>query len=302
MDLKMNEFIQEQLSNWDLAAKSYANLKTRQTKVFDFGDFEFKVQFNPARIISSAAKTDSKSIADRACFLCTENRPPAQKGIDADEFEVLINPFPIFPEHFSIVYKQHIEQQILPFFNHMLRLAKKLDKYVIFYNGPKCGASAPDHMHFQAGTKDFLPLINDYNRLKHTHAELLVKADNMKLYQLKNYLRTVYCIESFDIKSAIDAFEKLYKHLATISTSQSNITENEPMMNIICNYVSDKWFVFVLPRKTFRPWQYSANENEKLLISPATVELGGIFITPVESHFNKITKEDIVDILQQVSL
>ena len=285
----------KQLSNWKLAQANYAGLTTVKTKSFSFGDFDVKVQFNPARIVSSGAKTDAKSIAERKCFLCAANLPAEQKGIDAGDYTILVNPFPIFPEHFTIPRKEHTDQQIKPYFTDMLRLAEAMDDYILFYNGPKCGASAPDHMHFQAGTKDFLPLMNDYKRLKATHAEVLVEAATFQLSRLNNYLRTVYCIESITMESARDAFEKLYNHFQ----EEEGV---EPMINIVCMFGDDKWFTFVLPRKAFRPWQYTAEGEQQLLISPATVEMSGLFITPVESHFERITKENIVSIFEQVSL
>ena len=176
----------------------------------------------------------------------------------------------------------------------MLELAKALNDYLIFYNGPKCGASAPDHMHFQAGTKDFLPLVNDYKKLKDTHASLLVTTETMQLYQFNNYLRTVYCIESNDLESAKAAFEKLYAHY-------SEDENTEPMMNIVCLFENNKWTIFILPRKAFRPWQYTAEADKQLLVSPATVEMSGIFITPIKTHFERITKKDIESIFEQVS-
>jgi len=298
-----SSFLDTQLTNWALARNNYDGLKTVKTKSFSFGDFDVKVQFNPARIISSGAKVDAKTIAERKCFLCLENLPAEQKGIDAGNYTVLVNPFPIFPEHFTIPHKQHIEQQILPYFTDMLDLAQLLADYVVFYNGPKCGASAPDHLHFQAGTKDFLPLVNDFKRLKDTHAQLLVESETFQLFNFSHYLRTVYCIQSINKKSAVDAFEKLYKHFASTPTSlPTPLLEErgaEPMMNIVCTYEEDKWLTFVLPRANFRPWQYSAEGVAQLLISPATVEMCGIFITPIENHFDKITKEDIVSILEQ---
>jgi len=306
LNSKITELLHEQVSNWELARTNFAGLKTVRTKSFDFGDFEVKVQFNPARIVSSGAKVDAKTIAERKCFLCTENRPAAQNSVDAGDYLVLVNPFPIFPEHFTIPRKEHVDQQIKPYFADMLELAKALDDYLIFYNGPRCGASAPDHMHFQAGTKDFLPLVNDYTRLKDTHAQLLVESENFQLYSFNNYLRTVYCIESTDVESAKDAFEKLYNHFTSPPTleergERGTGDEIEPMLNIVCTFEDGKWFTFVLPRKTFRPWQYSAEGEQQLLVSPATVEMCGIFITPIEAHFEKITKEDVESILKQAS-
>ena len=298
---KIKALFQEQLTNWPLARTNFAGLKTVQTKTFNFGNFDIKVQFNPARIVSSGAKVDAKTIAERKCFLCAANRPTEQNSVDFGDYEILVNPFPIFPEHFTIPRKEHVDQQILPYFADILELAKAMDDYLLFYNGPKCGASAPDHMHFQAGTKDFLPLVNDYKRLKNTHTDLLVTTEKMQLLQMKNYLRTVYCIESNDIESAKDAFEKLYAFLTPLSSRRGDEGEAEPLMNIVCWFENNKWYTFVLPRKAFRTWQYTAEGDKQLLVSPATVEMCGIFITPIESHFERITKKDIESIFEQVS-
>ena len=295
---KLNNEIQslfhEQVSNWELAFVNYEGLKFIRTKSFSFGDFDIKVQFNPARIISSGAKVDAKTIAARKCFLCIENRPEEQQGIDAGEYTILVNPYPIFPQHFTIPRKEHSDQLIKPYFKDMLELAEAMDDFIVFYNGPKCGASAPDHMHFQAGTKDFLPLLTDYKRLKPTHGDLLEEGVNYQLFQLKNYLRTVYCIESDTILSAQNIFDNLYIKW------QGNGTE-EPMMNIVCLYEDGIWYTYIFHRKVFRPWQYTAESDHQLLISPATVEMSGIFITPIESHFDKIKREDIMSILEQCS-
>lgn len=295
INLNVKQLFQEQVSNWELARVNFAGLQTVKSKSFSFGNFEVKVQFNPARIVSSGAKTDAKSIAARRCFLCAANRPQEQTAIDFGDYEILVNPFPIFPEHFTIPRKEHVAQQILPYFADMLQLAVAMDDYLVFYNGPECGASAPDHMHFQAGTKDFLPLVNDYKRLKRTHTDLLSDNGKTQVYRLKNYLRTVYAIESVDLESTKHAFESL-------TLTLSNGEGTEPMLNIVCTYENDHWTVFVIPRKAFRPLQYTAPENEQLLISPATVEMCGILITPVEAHFERITKNDIESIFEQVSI
>jgi len=298
---EVSDLFHEQVSNWSLARTNFAGLKTVRTKSFSFGDFEINVQFNPARIVSSGAKVDAKTIAERKCFLCAANRPAEQRALEFGNYEILVNPFPIFPDHFTIPHKEHINQQIKPYFADMLELARALDNYLVFYNGPRCGASAPDHLHFQAGTKDFLPLVNDYKRLKDTYAQLLVESETFQLFSFNNYLRTVYCIESTDIESAGDSFEKLYAYFSSLSLGRGVGGEVEPMMNVVCTFENDKWFTFVLPRKAFRPWQYTAEGDQQLLVSPATVEMCGIFITPIESHFERISKEDVESILQQVS-
>jgi ATP adenylyltransferase/5',5'''-P-1,P-4-tetraphosphate phosphorylase II len=286
----------EQVSNWELARVNYNGLKTVRTKTFTFDNVQVSVQFNPARIVSSGAKMDARSIAERKCFLCAANLPAEQKCIDAGNYTILVNPFPIFPQHFTIPRKEHIDQLIKPYFAEMLELAEALDEYVVFYNGPRCGASAPDHMHFQAGNREFLPLIADYKKLKPGHSELIETGANYQLYKLKDYLRTVYCIESDTISSAEIAFDKLYT-----AWEDRNGKGIEPMMNIVCSFENNKWEIFIFPRKAFRPWQYTAEEDKRLMISPATIEMSGILITPIESHFDRITQNDVLSILDQCS-
>ena len=297
--IKINQEVKllfhEQVSNWELARVNYEGLKTIRTKSFSFGDFEVNVQFNPARILSSGANMDAKTIAARKCFLCEENRPIEQRSIEAGDYSVLVNPYPIFPQHFTIPRKGHAIQEIKPYFADMLLMAQALDEFIVFYNGPTCGASAPDHMHFQAGTKDFLPVISDYKRMKPTEGEILDEGENYKLYTLKNYLRKVYCIESETILSAQKIFENLY-------TKWQGVLTEEPMMNIVCSYEEKIWYTFIFPRAAFRPWQYSAKGDDQLMVSPATVEMSGIFITPIEIHFEKITGDDVISIFEQCSL
>jgi ATP adenylyltransferase/5',5'''-P-1,P-4-tetraphosphate phosphorylase II len=159
----VNRLFEEQLSSWKQARDNYEALDRVMTREVNVDGFTFKIQFNPARIVSSAAKVDAKSIKERNCFLCKENRPAVQKGIDfsfddMDHYTVLINPFPIFKRHLTIPLEEHRDQLIRGRFNVMLELARKLTDFTIFYNGPKCGASAPDHFHFQAGIKGFMPI------------------------------------------------------------------------------------------------------------------------------------------------
>jgi len=297
----VSSLFHEQVSNWELARVNYEGLNTVKTKSFSFGNFKVNVQFNPARIVSSGAKMDAKTIAARKCFLCTENLPAEQKGIDAGNYTILVNPFPIFPQHFTIPRKEHIDQQIKPYFKEMLELAEALDDYAVFYNGPRCGASAPDHMHFQAGTKDFLPVISDYKRMKPAHATIIDEGVNYQLYQLNDYCRRVYCLESDSIDSAQKLFENLYIKWQDPSLTLSKGERIEPMMNIVCSFEDGIWYTFLFPRKAFRPWQFTAEGDKQLMVSPATVELSGIFITPIESHFDRITKDDVISILEQCS-
>lgn len=292
LQARIEQLFREQTTQWELARKNFSDLQNVRTRRFHFDGFDVVVQFNPARIVSSGAKTDAKAIAARKCFLCRDNRPAEQDGIAWKDYTILVNPFPIFPEHFTIPRNEHTPQTIRPYFADMLALAKDMTEWIVFYNGPRCGASAPDHMHFQAGTKDFLPLLRDYSSLP---KQTICHTGDYAIYTLPDYLRTAYCIETADSQAAQDAFDKLYAQWQTSS-------DEEPMMNIVCSYDDSGWQIFILPRKLFRPWQYTAEPDKQLLISPATVEMAGVFITPVEAHFERITADDIRDIYSQTTL
>ena len=306
---QVNELFEQQLSVWEMARNNFEGLKTVQIREFDFDGFGVKVQFNPARMVSSGAKVDAKTIAQRKCFLCAANRPEVQRGIAWRDYDILINPFPIFTRHLTIPRREHVDQQLVPYISDMFDLARELTDFVVFYNGPKCGASAPDHMHFQAGNADFLPLVGDYFNLKSKGKCTMHNAQctigGVDIYTIDDYLRVVYCIESADKDALHEAFMKLYNSLV----KEEGV---EPMMNVVCLYkestvnsqqsTEGRWYLFVIPRGAFRPWQYTAEGDEQLLVSPATVEVSGLFITPVKEHFERITKEDVVDILKQCTI
>ncbi len=286
---------QRQMRDWPMAATFYQSLKMVQVKELQIDQLHFTVQFNPARRASTSAKVDAKSIEARPCFLCKKHLPPEQECVDAGEFTLLVNPFPIFPMHFTIPLKQHAKQQILPWYRHFLQFAYTLDEFVLFYNGPACGASAPDHLHFQAVTDGLMPLLKDFQTLGKENAVCLEKTASATLYKLKDFLRTAYVIESVEIESSFSIFETLYHSWQTVA-------DVEPLMNIIARYSDNTWTVFVLPRKVFRPRQYFADDETRVMISPAAVEMAGILITPVEEDFHKITPELIRDIYGQISL
>lgn len=291
---KAKELLQKQLQVWGLAQGNYKDLATVKSKEIQFDGFSITVQFNPARIQSSNAKVDAKSIQERKCFLCPAHLPEVQEGIKYGEnYQVLVNPFPIFPEHFTIPTFAHTDQLILDRVGDMLDLAKDLDEYSLFYNGPKCGASAPDHAHFQAGIKGFMPIEKD---VKNITKEIVLKEKGMTLFALKNYLRNSFVIETTDKNKAVETFKKIY---ALLEIKEG---EQEPMMNVVAWYESDRWFLVVLPREVHRPKCFFAEGGENILISPASVDLGGVFITPQEKDFNKISTQDIKNILEEICL
>lgn len=293
---RVNKLAKEQIVNWKLAGDNYKGLQQVETKSLQLsGGACVDIQYNPARIISSSAKVDTKSIAERACFLCAENRPKEQKGIEFEDFTILINPFPIFPLHLTIVHKEHRNQLIKPYIGTMLRLSKELTDYTIFYNGPKCGASAPDHFHFQAGIEGFFPIETDFRTGK--YLSLQAELTDIKIYTWNNYGRELITIESSTEKSLIEIFNKTYD----ILDKMYNATP-EPMINILSCYKWDKYIMHLFPRGVHRPKCYFAEGDEQILISPASVDMGGVLIAPRKIDYDKITATQVMEIFKEVSI
>lgn len=292
--LKIRELFCSQLEKWELARTNYKALEKVKSRDFSFGDFSIRVQFNPARILSSAAKVDAKSIQERKCFLCPQNLPVEQEGIPfGTDYQILVNPYPIFPEHFTIPTYSHVDQLIVNRYGDMLDLAKCLGEYTLFYNGPKCGASAPDHAHFQAGIKGFLPIEKDIWSIT---KEEIHKSEGLTIYAAKEYLRNFFLLEATNKDNAVIFFKKLHALL------DWNDGDKEPMMNILCWYEEDKYYSCIFPREKHRPDCFFAEGDDNLLISPAAVDLGGVFITPLEKDYDKITAKDIEAILKEICI
>ena len=290
--------VKHQIKYWDMARDGYSSLDNVQIRKFEFDDFSVSIQFNPGRITSSSAKVDEKSINERPCFLCYKNLPENQRGIQYfRDYLILVNPFPIFTEHLTIPKIDHIPQTIKYNFGGLLRLSEDIGKYyVVFYNGPKCGASAPDHMHFQAGLKDFMPIDSEYKSILDSKGELLYSGNGLAIYGIKDYLRYFFSIESARIDMIKKAFAKFYSLLGEFDRSE------EPMMNILSYYDKKAWRILIFPRQMHRPSQFYESGEKNILLSPAAVDLGGVCITPREKDFNNITKNQIVDIMRQVSI
>lgn len=293
MNQTIHNLLTEQLASWETARNNYAALSGVQVKELNVNGTLYKVQFNPARIVSSGAKVDAKSIKERKCFLCPANLPAVQKASRSKDTTTYWSiRFP-YSRHLTVPETAHVAQRIAPRFGDMLDLARQLTDYTIFYNGPKCGASAPDHAHFQAGNKGFMPIEQDWRRQV---AGKVADYGQATPWWLNDAPRTTLVIESADRKTAIKLFDTVY-HSLDIQPG-----EDEPMMNVLVMYEDNKWIVFVFPRAKHRPACYTAEGDANLLSSPASVDLGGVFITPVEKDFIKITAEDIAQILGEVCL
>ncbi len=289
--------MQLQLNEWKQLAEGYKSLADVKTKEFLFDGFRIKLQFNPERIKSTSADVDDESIKNRECFLCEKNLPPEQKGILLlEDYLILCNPYPVFPQHFTIAAVRHRPQEILSSFNDLILISKYLSKkYTVIYNGPKCGASAPDHLHFQAGTKQFMPVENEFHSLINEHGELLVVDESLTVAIVNDGLRTFVTIEASEDKVLLNAFDVFYLIYSSMIKSSE-----EPMMNIICSYDKSAWKVIIFLRRKHRPSQYF--EEDGIMFSPAAVDLGGVCIVPLEKDFKRIDEKLIAGMLKEVSL
>lgn len=286
----------QQKKNWQFLSDNYNQLNSVEIKSFHIDDLEVKAQFNPKRIISTSAKVDSKSIKERPCFLCLENLPEVQKGFKInDNYLVLCNPYPIFKNHLTIPHKDHVPQQIFDRISDLLLISKELkDKFFVFYNGPKCGASAPDHLHFQAAIKNSTPLESYYKQIIN-ESEILLSNDILKVVLISKSIYKFIYLKSSSIDEINKYFKKIYKALE--SKVNSN---NEPMLNIISLYENNEWNLFIFPRKKHRPNQYFFEGKNRLLISPASVDMMGLLIVPRQEDFIKLDSKIIKDIYSQV--
>ena len=292
----MNDtFITSQLERWEMARNNYAALSGVKVKTIDLNGTCYKVQFNPARIVSSGAKVDAKSISQRKCFLCAANRPEVQEGMAwGGHYDILVNPFPIFPRHLTIPEQEHLPQRIKSRIGDMMQLAAELPDFTIFYNGPKCGASAPDHAHFQAGNRGFMPIEEQCKRLK---GMLLDQEGTATLSLLDDAPRTTLLLRAKQLEEGVTLFQRLYDRLPL------QADDAEPMMNVLAMHdTHEGWSLCIFPRRKHRPDCYFAEGSDRLLSSPASVDLGGVFILPIEEDFNKINAPLLEGILKEVCM
>lgn len=281
-------FITTQRAEWPLAARNFDALEGVEVRSIAMPGMDIKVQFNPARIVSSGAKVDARSLAERPCFLCEKNRPAEQRGIDWRGYTVLVNPFPIFPRHLTIPAVGHTPQRIQGRMADMLALAAELPGYTVFYNGPRCGASAPDHMHFQAGNSDFLPIWQALDA-----APLRTVADDgagTRLSVCTSLPVNVFVVDAATPEAGERMFDRLYRVLPE--------GEEEPMMNLLAAGSR----LVVVPRKRHRPSFYGTEGEGCMLLSPASVDMGGAFITPRREDFDRLDAQLLARVFDELCL
>jgi ATP adenylyltransferase/5',5'''-P-1,P-4-tetraphosphate phosphorylase II len=293
------QLLEKQKTSWELCRNNYEALGRIQTRKYEFEDFEIKLQLNPERITSSSADVGASAIKSRKCFLCLENLPLEQERLVYNKnFVILSNPYPIFQEHFTITKKHHLPQTIIGNFEEMLDITRALGNYyTVFYNGPKCGSSAPDHMHFQAVTMNEIPVEYEFCKMVEKLGPMVLKNGKIDIRFFEDHLRYFISFESQYKGELLFAFKTFVKAFKKIS-----LPNDEPLMNIIANFQERSWRLIIFPRFKHRPHQFYADDESKLLISPAAVDMGGLLIIPRKEDFDKIKREDIISIYKQVTL
>ena len=291
----IRNLLAEQKRNWRELSIGYAALSQVRSRDLVCNGFVAALQFNPRRMVSTAADVSADAIRRRPCFLCIENLPEAQKGIlYHDRFLILCNPAPIFPEHLTISSTKHEPQSILLEIATLLDLAEDLSPdYVLYYNGPRCGASAPDHLHFQAGPAGNTPVERDAEKRR----EVVGKSNGVDFGILKSYGRSVLAVES-ESKEAMTRFFSLF-----VKRWQESLgTNDEPMMNLLCGFHGKNWRLIIFPRSKHRPDAYNREGESRVLISPAAIDMAGILITPVEKDFLHVDAQTVEGIFHEVSV
>lgn len=293
-DSSISRFFNRQLEMWEDARHRFRDLK--HVEVHQLSD-QLKVQFNPARIVSTGAKIDKHTLGERPCFLCERNRPKEQmtKQID-DHFQLLVNPFPILPVHFTIPATKHQPQSIYRHYGEMHRLLSLHSELMVFYNGPKCGASAPDHLHFQAGTSGVLPLQTNWQRLSRSLTDVISLNDDEKISVLRDFLVPAFVIISKSEDSDEELFHRLYRSMPMRGD------ESEPMMNIIAWRKGDEFISVVIPREKHRPDAYFAEGEAQMMVSPGALDMAGLIITPREEDFSKINLDKATALLRECGI
>ncbi len=296
----IEKFIKDQLSVWPMAADNFRALKRVETKDFKVGGLKVKLQYNPARRASSTARIDKETLSSRPCFLCAKNRPKEQfhlkfEGRKGRRYNIQINPFPIFKGHLVIAREEHVPQEIWHHLPDMLDFARMYGQYTVYYNGPLAGASAPDHLHFQACLRGALPLENAVDEFLDNPGEPMARVKEATLYHFPYFTRGIYCIKATTTKS----LAKLFYCLLDCCEPSSEV---EPRFNLYAYMKGDEYRVFVTLRRELRPHHYFSTGEDHLTISPGAAEMAGVFITPDKADKGKVTAALLAEILDEVSI
>ncbi|MBR4729322.1 MAG: DUF4922 domain-containing protein [Prevotella sp.] len=302
-DSALQRFFNRQLEKWEAARQRYQDLRSVKTRELVVGSSSIQVQWNPARMVSTGASIDKKAIAARPCFLCEQNRPKEQIKKDVDgQYELLVNPFPILPQHFTIPAVKHQPQRILGSYGEIHKLLEEYPEMMVFYNGPQCGASAPDHAHFQAGSSGVLPLQMSWQRLSRNLTPIISLNEHEDLSLIDDYPCTALLIRSRSQYGDEQLFRRLYEALEGVRSQESADSSDEPMMNIVAWRHDDDFLSVVFPRTKHRPDCYYKEGGEQYIISPGALDMAGLIITPRQEDYERITPEKALSILNEITL
>ena len=291
----IDRLIVRQLRDWDVAGANYEALAGAVTRTLHLDEATITLQFNPERRRSSAAAIDKKSILSRKCFLCSENQPAKQKAmLWGDHYKIQVNPYPIFSRHLTIADLRHVPQRLAGRVGDMLSLARALPDFVVFYNGPQCGASAPDHAHFQAGAKGEMPLCGE---ILHATTHLLTDGDEGFIGFVDSLGRSLFTIETTTVRAAERYALRLLDLLPPTDGG------DEPMVNVLCWWdTTDRaWRMVIFPRRKHRPACYGEGEG-RLLLSPGAVDMGGLWAVPEFKDYDTLTAAQVQALYDELCL
>lgn len=290
------ELVDSQREAWPAFRRGIEALDQVEVRTLRANGFTTRLQWNPQRIVSTAAKVDAASIQARRCFLCVENLPEAQRGIlYRDDFLILCNPSPIFPSHFTVTHVEHRPQDILQGIDTTLLLARDLgDGFTVFYNGPRCGASAPDHLHLQAVPAGSIPTEADLKQA--SKKDVLGSADGVGIWKIPFYGRTHCILTASDDTALLRAFGRFLAAWKKVAGDT-----REPMLNLLVVPDGEMISLLLFVRSKHRPDDYFKDGEERVLVSPASVDIGGHIVTPVEKDFHEIDGPYLERMFQEVS-
>jgi (2Fe-2S) ferredoxin len=303
LESRVAALIDQQTDTWPQlheGREAFAQIETKRVSV---EESEVVVQHNPRRIRSAAASVDKESVENRTCFLCPESLPAEEKGIAyGDDLVILCNPFPVLDQHLSIVHREHVPQQIEGNVSRLLSLAHDLgSSYFVLYNGPESGASAPDHLHFQACSRELLPieenLFKDEPALSEdcSYCEETARK-SFELFTLGGCGRSVVVFRGGNPEEVAHWVYAVIKELA------AQTDKGEPLINIVCTYDPKLWTVYLFPRAKHRPACFFAEGEERLIVSPGAIDMAGVVVVPEREHYDKIDSERLAAIFSEVSI
>lgn len=295
-DQDLEQLHTSQMQQFQLARKNFAGLQQVVYRNISFGSFSIRLQYNPARLISTGARVDPATLQSRPCFLCKNHLPAGQHGVAyGKHLHIFVNPYPIFNRHFTVPANNHVPQLIRTHFQDLLDLTFEFPGFTTFYNGPQCGASAPDHFHFQMIPRNILPLEEEAEspRLR----KIIHQQDYYSVSILENYLREVIILQASDAQLLSRLFNSVQQIIG-----ETVPFEEEPRLNLLAWFENCQWTLCIFPRQQRRPWQFFAEGEEKILFSPGCVDMAGVIIAPRKEDFDKYSAPLLADLFRQITI